>query len=84
MLNKIKDLSQILLSCFVIRLLVTGATVGDALVIIALSTLYGVYHYLEVKKVPEVNKDILDRLALVEERASKNENKLGVMQIRRS
>lgn len=83
MLNKIKDLSQICLGAYVIRLLITGATIGDALVILGLSGLYGFFCHLQSKKEPIVNQDIKDRLVVLETKASNYDNKIGALQLRR-
>lgn len=61
------DLPAFLLLAFLIRLLATGASFGDALVILSLSALVGFYHWVSDKKEPEVNKAILDRIVELEE-----------------
>jgi len=83
MFNKIKDLSQILVSCYVLRLLITGATIGDALVIASLSGLYGFYRYLDSKKEPVANQELKDRISGLETKTSNMDNKLGVLTLRR-
>ena len=83
MLNKIKSLSEILVSCYVLRLLVTGASIGDALVIIALSGIYVTNMYLESKKEPEANVELKNRLSDVEKLVQQASSKVSAMQIRR-
>lgn len=80
---KVKSLTQILLSAFLIRLLVFGASIGDAIAILALAGLNGFWMYLESKKVAEPHKEITDRLVQVEERVSTIQNKVGAMGLRR-
>jgi hypothetical protein len=77
-----KSLIEMLLSLFVARLLITGASIGDALAILSLSGVYGLYLHIESKKEPRVNQDILDRLASVEDKASKTETKVGAVLIK--
>jgi hypothetical protein len=57
----VDKLPILLLSSFLIRLLITGAQFGDALVIIALSALYAGYYYLKVTKEPEANQELKTR-----------------------
>jgi hypothetical protein len=80
---KIKSLTQILLSAFLIRILVFGASIGDAIAISALAGLNGFWMYLEFKKVPEPNKEIKDKLIEMEERVSSVQNKVGALGLRR-
>ena len=83
MFNKVKSLSQLLVPAYTIRLLATGASLGDALVIIALSGIYAFYMYLEEKRELEVNKDIKDRLVQVETMVQQANTKVSAMQLRR-
>lgn len=82
-MNKIKSLTQLLVSSYLIRLLITGASIGDALVIISLSSLYGLFLYLDNKKQPEANKDLKDRIIAVEEMVQKANSKVSALQLRR-
>lgn len=82
-MNKIKSLTQILLSVYLFRLLLTGASIGDSLVILCLSGLYGYYLYSEDKKIPEANVDIKNRLLAAEKQMEATNNKLSAMQLRR-
>jgi len=69
-------------SVFLVRLLITGASIGDALVIIALAALYGLYLHIEAAKEPSVNEDIRLSIKALEEKVSKSENKIGAMSLR--
>lgn len=80
---KPKSLTQVLVSVFLIRLLVTGASIGDALVIIALSGLYALYMHIESNIQPEANQDIRDRLKAVEDKAANTDTKMGALTLRR-
>lgn len=82
-MEKMKSLSQILLALFVCRLLVTGASIGDALALAALSAVYGLYLHLEYKREPEVNTEIKEKISQLEEKVNKQENKLGAIALRR-
>lgn len=89
-MNKIKSLSQILVSAYLIRLLVTGASLGDALVMIGLCGLYGLFMHLEAlanaleaKKHPEANGELKEKVAELEKALSLTSNKVAAMQIRR-
>jgi len=62
-----KYLPPIFLISFLIRILALGATLGDAVVTIALSALYAASVYWGSKKPTTVNKAILDRLVELEE-----------------
>jgi len=66
-MDKYLPLPFFLLLSFLVRLLFTGANIGEAIVIIALSCLYGFFHFLHNKKEPEVNKDLKNRLVEMEE-----------------
>jgi nitrogen regulatory protein PII-like uncharacterized protein len=61
------NLPTLILISFLIRLLIMGASIGDALVIIALSSLYGFFYFIESKKEPEANKELKDRIVELEE-----------------
>lgn len=80
---KINHLSQILLAAFLCRLLIKGASIGDSLAIIALCGVYGLHMYLEHIKEPEVNKELKEKVAQLEDKVSKQENKLGAIALRR-
>lgn len=62
----------LILLSFLIRLLITGASIGDALVMIALCSVYAGYLYLESKKDPIANKSLVDRIVEIEEQVKLN------------
>lgn len=73
-----KYFNHIALSLLLLRLLVTGASIGDALALIGLSSLLGYQFFLESKKQPIPNKEITDRLLEVEEKLTIISNKVNV------
>lgn len=66
-MEKYLNFPILILSAFIMRLLITGASVGDSLVILGLSALYSFYYYIESKKQPIANKDLIDRIVELEE-----------------
>lgn len=52
----------VILSAFLIRILITGSSLSDSLILASFSALYAFYHFLEQKREPIVNKLILDRI----------------------
>lgn len=61
------NLPSLILTAYVIRGLYLGAALGDALAILALSALYASHTYLNGKKEPVANKELLDRIVDLEE-----------------
>ncbi len=51
-MKKYLNFPLLILSAFIVRPLLHGAGLGDALVIIGLSALYGAYYYLDLKREP--------------------------------
>lgn len=72
-----KYLPSLLLSAFLVRLLITGADIGEAIVITALSCLYGGFMYLEHSKQPTPNKDIYDKISDLEDQLKGTKDKLN-------
>lgn len=66
-MEKHLNFPTLILSVFILRPLVLGASLGDALVIIGLSALYGAHYYFESKKEPIANKELIDRIIFLEE-----------------
>lgn len=66
-MEKYLNFPVLILSAFLIRPIYSGASIGDALVIIGLSALYGAHYYLQHKKEPTANKDLINRLVDLEE-----------------
>jgi hypothetical protein len=77
----VKYLPAGLLTSYLIRLLVTGASIGDAIVIISLSTLYAGWVWLESKKQVPVNKEIQDRIVELEEQVKVAKDKINSVAI---
>jgi hypothetical protein len=76
---KITHLGQILLSSFLVRLLITGASIGDALALMGLGAVYGIHIYLDAKKIPDPNIEHKARIDSLENKIQLLESKLGVM-----
>ena len=66
-MEKYLNFPLLILSAFLIRPIYSGASIGDALVLISLSSLYGVYYYLENKKSPVANQELINRIVELEE-----------------
>lgn len=66
-MKSLLNIPTIVLIAYLTRLLVTGASLGDAMVIIGLSLLYAGNSYLESKREVPANKAILDRIVELEE-----------------
>lgn len=60
-------LPELVLVCFITRLLVTGASVGDALALFSICLVYAGHRYLKHIKEPVANKDLWDRVASLED-----------------
>jgi len=76
-MSKYLNLPSFLLSFFLIRLLITGCGIGDSIALVALSSLYGFYCYLDSRKEPELNKDYKDRLLALEEQIKTTREKVN-------
>ena len=77
MLNKY--LPQVLLSSLLIKCLITGSSIGDALGLIGLASLVGFNLYLDVKREIPVNKEIKDRLLELEESVRETKSKVSAI-----
>lgn len=66
-MEKYLNFPILILSAFIARPLIYGASLGDALVIIGLSALYASQSYLQSKKEPVANKALVDRIVELEE-----------------
>lgn len=74
-----KTLPEALLTTFLIRLLITGAHVGDAIAIIALAALLAYENYLEHIKIPDPQKEMKDKLSILEGKLDSVANKIGAL-----
>lgn len=63
---KLLNFPLIILSFFLIRLLITGASIGDSIVLLGLSGLYGFYYHNESKKEPEINEEFKKKIAVMQ------------------
>lgn len=52
----------LILLAFLIKTLIMPVSIGDAIILVGLASLYGFWTYLEFIKEPPVNKDIRDAL----------------------
>lgn len=66
MIKKHLNFPTLILGIFILRLLITGAGIGDAIVILALSLLYGGWVYLDSKKEIPVNIEIINKIDTIE------------------
>ncbi len=78
---KYLNLPTFLISSFIIRLLITGAGLGDALVVLSLAGLYAGHLYLEHIREPEANPELRARLSLTEAMLEKVKNKVDSMNL---
>jgi len=58
---KLLNFPLVILSLFIIRLLITGASIGDSVVLLGVAALYGFYYHTESKKQPDINKEFKDK-----------------------
>ncbi len=61
-MKKYNNLPTVILLAFASRMVITGASIGDSITMLALSGLFGFYHFIESNREPIVNKEIKDRL----------------------
>lgn len=66
-MKSLMNVPTVALFCYLGRLLYTGASIGDSLVLTGLAALYAGWTYLEFKKEVPVNKAIIDRIVELEE-----------------
>lgn len=66
-MDKLRYFPHFLLFSYLIRTLIFGASFGDALVMVVFGAIYTAHLYLDHIKEPEVNKDIKDKIAAIEE-----------------
>lgn len=72
---KIKTLTEALLTAFVIRLLVTGASLGDSYVIASFCAAWAYSWYLQTIKIIDPNIEVKKRLDAVEEKSKQFESR---------
>lgn len=66
---KIKTLTEALLTAFVIRLLIKGASLGDSYVVASLCGAWAYSWYLETLKIVDPSVELRKRLDIVEEKS---------------
>lgn len=66
-MQKLLNLPTLVLFSFLIRILITGASIGDAISLLGLAALYSYHLYIDSKKQHPVNKVILDRISDLED-----------------
>lgn len=76
-MNKLLNLPTLLIISFLIRILINGATIGEAIVMLALSALYAGFYYLDYKKEPEANKEIRNKIVELEEQLKITKDKVN-------
>lgn len=64
-----------------VRVLITGASLGEALGLFALSALYAFHLFLESKKEPIANQDLWNRLIELEEAHKSVRDKISSIQV---
>lgn len=77
----LKYFPSLLLSSYLIRILVTGSSVGDAISLFALCSLFAYNTFLESKKQTPVNKDVYDKISYLEEQLGLTKSKLSSIQL---
>jgi hypothetical protein len=75
------DIPTSLLVCYLARLLIFGASIGDALVLTALTGLFGFIHFLNSKKQPDINAEIKTELETIKKEFVDVKNKVNVITI---
>lgn len=80
-MNKLKHLPVLLIFSYLIRLLITGAGIGDSIVMLVLGALYAGHVYLDHIKEPEANAELRNRLIALEESHATVKNKVNSMSL---
>lgn len=78
---KIKTLCEALLCAFVVRLLVTGASIGDALALVSLASLYGYQEYIKASAIKDPTVELVARVVAVEEQSKKLTSKVDAQSL---
>lgn len=73
--------STLLLPIFLIKTTFLHGGLADALIIAALAGLFCFYLYLESKKEPVANKDLIDRIIYLETQTVEMKSKVSAIQI---
>lgn len=78
---RIKTICEALLCAFVVRLLVTGASIGDALALLSLASLYGYQEYIKTTKIEDPNAALVSRMVAIEEQSKKISSKVDAQSL---
>lgn len=86
-MKEILNLPAIALSAVVIQSLIMGISLGNALSIVGLAALYGVYYYFESKKEAPINESVKKELKTLQEevnvmKAALQSQKLGTLRFK--
>lgn len=80
-MSKHLNFQTLILIAFLARLLITGASIGDAIVIIGLSALYGYCLYQDNNKEAPANKELREKVSNIEEQLKASKDKLNALGI---
>lgn len=75
------DISQILLIGYLIRLLIFGSSIGDAIALAALAGLFAFTHYLSYQKQPEINAVVQANLEKVSKELEDVKNTVNAIKV---
>jgi len=70
-----------LIFSYLIRLLICGASLGDALVVLVFGALYAGHEYLDHIREPEANKELKNQIKSLQESQELLKNKVGSVTI---
>lgn len=71
------NLPAVLLPSFLLKLLIVGTNISDAIIILALSGLYAFYYHTETKREDPLNKSSLTRITELEESLKHTKDKVN-------
>lgn len=78
-MQKLLNLPTLVLLAFLVRLLITGASIGESIVCLGLCALYSFHLYLDSKKIPVANKELIDRIVSLEESLQSTREKVSAL-----
>ena len=80
MLKKL-SLVPVLLTGNLVFSFISGVSIGTSIASLGLSALYAYSLFLQQKKEPKANQDLVDRITLLEEKLSRTDNRLGAISL---
>lgn len=80
-MEKYLKLPTLALIALLLRVLVTGASIGEAIGLIGLAALYAYQLYLNHKLEPIANKNLWDRVIALEEQLQSTREKVNAVQL---